>query len=116
MCITNTRLSRKLAKSYRKLAGLTDIRLGPRVVVFTGVYTMGITSIPKAFRYEVTSGKEVGGMMYVLNDMWRPQLLNFKDDPTGLGVLTSIKLRHLDYEHALVGARKSLRLEDKLNR
>ena len=50
-----------------------------------GVYSSGITEIPKAMCRDFTSRKEVGGMMYVLDDVWGPQLLNFEDDPTGMG-------------------------------
>ena len=60
MCITDTRLSRKSAKSYGTLARQEETGLGPRAVVCAGVYSSGITSIPKAVRREVTSGKEVG--------------------------------------------------------
>ena len=94
MCMTDTRLSRKLAKSYGSLARREDTGLGPRaVVVCSGVYSSGIITILKAVRREVTSGKEIGDMMHVLNDVWGPQLLNFKDGFTGLGVLTSKQLR-----------------------
>ena len=125
MCITDTRLSRKSAKFYGKLARHEKDGLGPRAVVCAGVYTSGITTIPKELRREVTSGKEVGGMMFVLNDEWGPQLLNFKDDPTGLGVLTSIQLRLPSGSLRIMGMYwpvpgnnllKSMRLEDKLHR
>ena len=81
--------------------------------------------IPKAMRREVTSGKEVGGMMFTLNDVWGPQLLNFKDDLTGLGVLASIQLRLPSGSLCIMGMywpvpgnnlQKSMRFEDKLNR
>ena len=50
MCITDTRLSRKSAKFYGKLARHERDGLGPRAVVCAGVYTSGITTIPKALR------------------------------------------------------------------
>ena len=92
-CITDARLSKKSAKTYGKLAREETNGIGPRAVVCARVYTSGINTIPKELRKEVTSGKEVGEMMFVINDTWGPQLLNFNDDPTELGVLTSIQLR-----------------------
>ena len=65
MCITDTRLSKKSAKSYGKLVRHPEDGLGPRAVVCACVYKSGITTIP---RRKVTSGKEVGGMMFVIND------------------------------------------------
>ena len=125
LCITDTRLSRKAAKTYGKLVRDVEDGLGPKAVVCAGVYSSGITTIPKAMRRAVTSGKEVGGMMFVINDVCRPQLLNFKDDPTGLGVLASIQLRLPSGSLCIMGMywpvpgnnlQKSMRLEDKLHR
>ena len=62
------------------------------IVVCTDVYISGINSIPKTLRHEVASGKEVGGMVYLLNDVWGPQLRDVKDDSTGLRILTSLQL------------------------
>ena len=39
------------------------------------------------------SGKEVGGMVFIVNGAWGEKVLIFKDDPTGLGVLSSLQLR-----------------------
>ena len=93
--------------------------------VCAGVYSSGNTPIPKAVRREVTSGKEIGSMMYILNNEWGPQLLKFKDDPTGLDFLTSIRfrlpsgfLRIMGMYWPIPGNNQttSLRLEDKLHR
>ena len=41
------------------------------------------SDIGRASDYRIFCFQEVGEMMYVL--VWGKQLLNFKDDPTGLG-------------------------------
>ena len=30
------------------------------------------------------SGKDVGRLLYVMNDNWGDKMINFKDNPTGL--------------------------------
>ena len=63
--------------------------------------------------------------MFVIYDTWGPQLLNFKDDPTGLGVLASIQLRLPSGSLCIMGMywpvpgnnlQKFMRLENKLTR
>ena len=63
--------------------------------------------------------------MFIINNIWGGKLLNFRDDPTGLGILASVQLRLPTDSFVIKGTYwpvpgnqkdNSLRLEDKLQR
>ena len=88
LCLTDTRLSRKASKACgndaRKL-------LGPNVAICPIGYIPGIMALSMRRRKKVKSSKELGGLMFIFNNEWGDKLINFKNDPTGLGVLSSIQ-------------------------
>ena len=132
VCLIDTQHTSKSVKHYGRL---TREKLGPGACFCASTYNSTQPSSGprnkrlrrqlRLLREDRVNGKQVGGQVFILNQSWGGRLVEFKDDHTGLGITTSVKLRlgtgflyvngvYWPVQGSVDG--NMMRLEDKLQR